>query len=140
KLSRWFEVLEDLAPITFIAGAAAMTFIDYNQIEEILRVLFVQTRPPFVFCESLINREINFAALDRIAVLNLRACVPELRKNFVFGVVDENVAVGQVKNFRSTMLACFVPPRVPELPANLKCHGRFARTRRHRQKDTGRPL
>src|SRR5207302_5330870 len=41
ELGSGAEVFEDLAPITFIPGAAAVTLIDDDQVEEVWCILFV---------------------------------------------------------------------------------------------------
>src|SRR5438132_11042571 len=97
-----------------------MAFVDDNQVEEILRVFFVQSRAIFVLRQSLIDGEIDLAALDRVAIFNLRARVAELREDFIFRIIDENVAVGEIKNFRAAMFTASIPTRVPEFPTNLK--------------------
>src|SRR5439155_6487768 len=76
------KVFENLTPITFVASTAAMTFIDDDEIEKVRRVFLVQTGAAFIFRERLINREINLAALNRIAVLDLCACIAELSEDF----------------------------------------------------------
>ncbi len=129
------EVFEDLAPIRIFAGAAAVTFIDDDQIEEVRRVLFIQAGSTFILCQRLIDREINLAALNSVSVFDLRAGVAELGEDFIFGIVNQNIAVRQVENFRTAMLAGSVPARIPKLPTDLKRNRRFPGARRHREQN-----
>ena len=103
------EVFENFAPVRFFPRAAAMTFIHDDQVEEVRRILFVKSGACSSFCQCLINREINLAALDRIPVLDLRAGVAELSKDFVLRIVDQDVAIGEIENFRAAMFAGSVP-------------------------------
>lgn len=54
------EIFQDLAPIAF----AAETFVDGDEIKEILGVVAVQAWPPFVLRDGLINCEVHLAAFD----------------------------------------------------------------------------
>ncbi len=65
-----------------------MTFIHDDQVKKVGRILLIETRAAFVFCERLVDREINLAAFDRVPVFNLRTCVAELSKDFVLRIVD----------------------------------------------------
>src|SRR5437899_1460956 len=112
-----------------------MTFIDDDQIEEVRCIFFVKSGAAFILCQRLIDCEINFAALDCVSVLNLRPRVAELGEDFVLWIVDQNVAIREIKNFRATMLTDSVPAGIPEFPANLKSNRRFAGTGRHRKKN-----
>ena len=112
-----------------------MTFIDDDQIEEVPRIFFVKSGAAFILCQRLIDREINLAALDRMSVLNLRACVTELGKDFVFRIVNQNVAIREIKNFRATVLTSSIAACAPKFPSNLKCDRRFADAGRHRKKN-----
>src|SRR5438552_2144964 len=117
ELSSWFEVFKNLAPVTLVARAAAMTFIDDDQVEKVRRVFFIQALAPFIFCQRLINRKIDFTTFYRLAIFDLRACIAELGEDFVLGIVDQNVAIREIQNLRTTMLTRCVPARVPKFPA-----------------------
>ena len=65
----------------------------------------------------------------------LKARSLKRRELVVFGVVDEDIAVGQRQDARTAIIAGAVPARRPELPTDLKRHDGFAATRRHRQKN-----
>ena len=99
------EVLEDLAPVALVAGAAAVALVDDDEVEEVGRVLAVEARPALVLGDGLVDGEVHLAALDRLAVLDLVARVAERREDLVLRVVDEDVAVGEVQDPRPAMLA-----------------------------------
>src|SRR5438874_5128256 len=85
--------------------------------------------------ERLINGEVNLAAFDRVAVLNLCARIAKLCKDFILRIIDENVAIGEVENFGTAMLTSLIPPSVPKLPADLKRNRRLTCSGRHRKKN-----
>src|SRR5438874_12500365 len=85
--------------------------------------------------ERLINGEVNLAAFDRVAVLNLCARIAKLCKDFILRIIDENIAIGEVENFGTAMLTSLIPPSVPKLPADLKCNRRLTCSGRHRKKN-----
>src|SRR5258706_5957784 len=99
-----------------------MTFVDDDQVEKIFGIFFVEPGAPLVFSEGLINREIKLAAFVDLAVLDLPAGVAEGRKHLIFGIVDQDITVGEKKNLRAAMLAGAVPTHVPELPTDLQSH------------------
>ncbi len=109
ELDRWFEVFEDHAPCTIIAGAAAMAFIDNDKIKKIRRVLFEQTGPALIFGQSLINGKIHLPAFDYFAGLDFVPRVAEGGKDTIFGLIHEYVTVGEVKYTGPPVLARPVP-------------------------------
>ena len=136
QLKGGLEVAQNLAPIAVVFGAAAMALVDDNQIEEILRIFFVKSGPVFVFGDRLVNREIHLAAFVDFAVLDLPAGVAESREHLVLGIVDQNIAVGEIENLRPAVLTRAVPAHVPELPADLESHRGLAGAGSHRQKNS----
>jgi hypothetical protein len=60
------------------------------------------------------------AALVDLAILDFPPCVAEWYEDLVFGVIDQDIPISQVKNLWPAVLACAVPSRAPELSANLK--------------------
>src|SRR5690348_10117147 len=89
----------------------------------------------FVLRQCLVNCKVHLAALDRIAIFDLCARITKLREYFVLWVVDENVAIREIKNLRASMFTGSIPSRIPKFPADLECDRRFAGTRCHRQKN-----
>src|SRR6266849_603150 len=96
-----------------------MALVDNDEVEEVLRVFAVEAGPTFVPGNCLVGCEIHLAAFHRFA-LDLVPGVLERREDLVLGVVNENVAVGEVQNPRPTVFTCPVPTGTPELPANLE--------------------
>ncbi len=84
--------------------------------------------------ESLIGAEINLAALNDFSVLDLRSRITERSEDLILGVIDQDVAVGEIEDLRATMFAGPVPTSVPKLPADLKRDGSLTGPGRHRQK------
>jgi hypothetical protein len=128
------EILQNFAPVAFIAGAAAVTLVHDDEIEEVLRVVAVEAGAPFVLGDGLINREVHLAALDGLPVY-LVARLSEGRKRLILRVVDEDIAIGQVENARAAMLACPVPQGIRKFPANLKRDDGLSSAGRKRQQN-----
>ena len=103
------EVFEDLPPGAVVPRAAAMTFVDDDEVEEVGRKVFEKPGATLVLGEGLIDGEIHFAAFDDFAGFDFVAGVAEGREGLVLRVVDENVAVGEVEDARPAMLAGAVP-------------------------------
>lgn len=77
QLEGRLEVLKDFPPVAVFAGATAMAFVHDDQVEEVRRELAVQPRPSLVAGNGLVNGEVNFPALHRLAILDLPAGVAE---------------------------------------------------------------
>ncbi len=92
------EIFEDFAPVRVFLGAAAMALVHDNEIEEIRREFFVQAGAVGIFGDGLVSGEIEFAAEDGDAALDLVARVAEGREDFVLGIVHQKIAIGQVQN------------------------------------------
>ena len=71
------EVLEDLAPVALVAGAAAVALVDDDQVEEVGREFPVQAGAALVLGDGLVDGEVHLAALDDLAGLDLAAGVAE---------------------------------------------------------------
>ena len=99
-----------------------MALINNDEIEEVARIFFIQPRPSFILREGLIDGEIHLASFVDLTILDLPARIAERSKDLVFWVIDENVAVSQIENLRTSVFAGAIPSCLPELPANLKRH------------------
>ena len=97
-LNGGFEVVEDRSPVARLARAAAMAFIDDDEVEEVGVVFLVESRTPFVLGDGLIGGEIHLPAFDRFAVFDFVAGVAERDERFNLGVVDKDVAIRQEEN------------------------------------------
>ena len=130
------EVLQDLAPVAFVPGAAAMALVHDDEVEEVAREFPDRARAG---CSSLrdglIGREIHLAALDRLA-LDLPARVAERREmscpsgrpRGCCGRRDTESAGGDAPRSGSSANS--------KLPADLKCDDRLAGAGGKRQEDT----
>ncbi len=116
-----------------------MTLVDDNQVEEIPWVVAVQTGSARIPGDSLVDGEIDLAALDGLA-LDLVAGIAEGGKGLVLGIVDQDVAIGEKENAGLAVRALPIPARVPELPADLEGHHCLTSTRRHGEQDAPRAL
>ena len=74
-------------------------------------ILFIKPGTVLVLGDRLINREIHLAAFDDLAVLDFPASVAKRGEHLVLGIVDQNVAVGEIENLRPAMFASPVPTR-----------------------------
>src|ERR1700731_3429180 len=67
ELESGLEILQDLAPVAFVARAASVALVNDDEVEKVSRVFAVQARPSLVFGEGLVNSKIHLAALDRLS-------------------------------------------------------------------------
>lgn len=125
------EVLQDFPPAAFVAGTAAMTLVDDDQVEEIGGIFPEQAETSFIFGDGLVDRKVHLPARADLAVFDFPAGLAEGREGLVLGIVDQDVTVCQVQNLRPPMLAGPVPAAVPELPGDLKPDLGLARARGH---------
>lgn len=102
-----------------------MAFVDNDKIKKIRREGLEQPNPSLVLGKSLIDREVHFAALHNLAAFDLVTGIAEGREDPVLGRINQDVAVGQIKDPRTPVLPGPVPTRRPQLPANLKSDGRL---------------
>ena len=133
------EPLQDLAPVAVVAGAAPMALVDDDEIEEVLRVLPIETRPTFVAGDALIGREVHIAALRSVTAAYLVACISEDAEVLRHRVVHEHVAVGEKEHLRPACGVPDVPAGGPELPGNLESDGGLPRSGAQRQQDALTP-
>src|SRR5271157_34800 len=133
------EVVQDLAPVAFIAGAAAVAFVNDNQVKKVVGKVTEKSRCVFAAGDGLVSGKIHFPALDGLA-FDLPAGVPKGRENVVLRIVHQDVAIRQVEDARAPIRAGAVPARVPEFPANLKSNDGLARARGESQQDARLPL
>jgi len=134
------EVLQDLAPVAFIAGAAAVALVHDDEVEEIRRIRLVKPGPALVFRNGLVDGEVHFTALVRLAVLDLPTGIAKGSEDLILGIVNQDVAVGQVENPGTPVFAETVPAAIPKLPADLKCNHGLAGAGRHGQQHPSIPL
>jgi hypothetical protein len=71
-----------------------VALVDNDEVEEVWGEFLEEPEPPLVLGEGLVDREIHFAALDRIAAFNLVASVSECREDFILRLIDEDIAIG----------------------------------------------
>ena len=92
---RW-KVFENLAPGGIIGGAAAVTFVDDDQVEEVRRELLVDVLPLFGAGRRLGRaRSRLHTTLSIWRLLDLGHRVAKMFEVVGLGLVDEDVAVGQ---------------------------------------------
>ena len=134
------EVFENLAPGARVAGAAAVTLVDDDEVEEVRRERLEQADAPLILGQRLIEGEIHLAALDDLAGLDLIAGIAEGREDAVLGLVHEDVAVGEVEDFGPPIRPGAVPAGTPELPADVEGHHGLARPCGHGEEEAPPPL
>ena len=133
------EPLQDLAPVAVVAGAAPMALVDDDEIEEVSRVLPIETRPALVAGDALIGREVHVAALRSVTAGDLVTRISEDAEVLRHRVVHEDVAVGEKEHLRPARGALGVPAGGPELPGNLERNGGLPRSGAQRQQDALAP-
>src|SRR5437016_13398546 len=116
-----------------------MALVHNDQVKEIAGVLMVQPWPPFILGDRLIDREVHLPSHRSDAVLDLASGVTEGGKDLVFRIVNEDVAIGEVENSWSAVIACSIPASLRQLPADLKGDQSLSGSGRHRQEDPTLP-
>ena len=109
-----------------------MALVHDDEVEEVGWKGPEQAGAPLVLGQRLVDPEVHLSALDHFARLDLVPRVAERREDPVLGLIDQDVAVGEVKNPGTTVFAGPVPASVPELPADLERDRGLSRTGRHR--------
>src|SRR5258708_33170333 len=104
-----------------------MTFIDNNEIEEIGGKLPEETFAVGIFCNCLIDGEVDVSCLTNLAFGNFEPRVAEWREIFSHWIIDQYTSIGQVQYFGLTEITAPVPSGAPQLPTDLKGDLRFAR-------------
>src|SRR5206468_2049540 len=108
------EVLQDLAPVALVLRAAPVALVHDDQVEEVARILLIQTRPPFIPRDGLVSGEVHLAAVDRLAVLDLVARVGEQSEILVLRVVDQDIPVRQEEDAWVPIASGGIPAAAPE--------------------------
>ena len=140
------EIVQDVAPSALIIRAAAMAFVNDDEVEEVRRVIAeVGRRLPVLLRpahERLKDREEDAAVLRHAALLaDVRRIDPHQRilgecGEGVVGLVRENVPIREEQDARAARrLAAQVPPAVEKFPSKLERDERLARARRQREQD-----
>lgn len=103
------EVIEDHAPRAVFAGTASVALVHNDQVEEIGWELAEEPFAAFVLGHGLIDAEIHLPTMDNLAILDLVAGIAKGGKDSVFRLVDQDIAVGKVKNAWLMMDSSKVP-------------------------------
>src|SRR5262245_50607376 len=98
-------------------------------------IFLIKTRPMFVFCDGLVNREVHFPAFVNLAVFNFPTRISESCKHLILRVIDQDISVGKVKNLGSPVFSSPIPTHTPKLPADLERHCGFSRAGGHCKQD-----
>ena len=89
------EVIEDFAPGRVFGGAAAMAFVDHDEVKEVGRELLVDVFLFFVAGDRLIEREVNLERLVGLPVGDFGHRRAERLEVVGARLVDEDVAVSE---------------------------------------------
>src|SRR5205823_4393899 len=135
ELIRRLEVVENLSPGALVLGTPPVALIDDDQVKEVRGILLVQTWPSFVLGDRLIDREVDVSPIVDDAILDLEAGFIKRSKVLVLGVVDEDIPIGKIENFRTAVGARPIPASIPELPADLEGDESFARSGGHGEEE-----
>src|SRR5262249_48967222 len=115
-------------------GATTVALINDDQVKKVFGIFLIKTRPMFVFCYGLINREVHFPAFVNLAVFNLPTRIPEGCKHLILRIVDQDVPISEVKNLGSAVFSRAIPTYTPELPADLEGNCGFSGASGHCEK------
>ena len=127
------EVVEHRPPGGILGGAAAVAFVDDDEVEEIRAELAVDV-PFFLGAgDGLVEREVDLVGLVDRAVLDLGHRAGEGLEVVALGLVDEDVAVGEEED-------AAVGVRLPEAPDDLEGGVGLAGAGRHDEQDAVLPL
>ena len=154
ELHRRREVVEDAAPVAFVVRTAAMALVNDDEIEKVRRIFAEVGRGHTVLGRARHKRLED--GEEQAGILRHRALFADVlrlhphervvgkrgkRREIIMGLRRERVAVGQEKDARAPRrLARLlplreIPPRLKELPRDLKRDGRFSRARRQREQN-----
>lgn len=123
------EVFEDFTPGGILGGAAAVAFVDHDQVEEVAGELLVDVHLFFGTGDGLIERQVDFVGGIDLAFGDFGHRLAEGLEVVVFGLVDQDVAVGQKQD-------AFLLFRFPQPPDDLEGGVCLAGARSHHQQDT----
>ena len=122
------EIFENFAPGGIGAGAATVAFVDDDEVEEVGRELFVDVAFFFGAGDALVKRQVDFVGFFDGAAVDFDHGVAEVAEVVVFGLVDENVTVGQEED-------TFGAAAAPESPHDLEGGVGFAGAGGHDEED-----
>src|SRR5258705_7288843 len=118
-----------------------MALVHNDEIKEVGREFFVEAGAALVLGDGLVRGEVEFAAEDDFAAFDLVPGVAEGGEGFVFGIIYEEVAVGEVEDMRfAGRIAFGIPLGGPELPADVEGDNSLVSARGHRQQHAALPL
>ena len=127
------EVVEHGVPCGIGIGAAAMTFINDDEVKEISRKLPVYLLPFFCPGDRLIQRQIDFVVLLDLTVGDLVHRFTERGEILLHGLINKNVPIGQ----KEDALPGFGLPKTPDDLESSVC---FAGSCGHHEQDALLPL
>ncbi len=135
ELIRRLKIFKDLPPVALIAGASPVTLIDDDEVKESRVILAVKSRAALILGDRLVDGEVHLPALVGFPVFDLPPGIAEGGEDLILGIIDKNIAIGEIKDFRTSVLTGPVPARRPEFPANMKRDVRLACPGGHGEKN-----
>ena len=127
------EVVQHLAPGRVGIGAAAVTLVHDDQVEEVGRKLAIDILPILRPRDALVEGEVDFVGFVHLALDDFGHLVAEEAEVVGHGLVDQDVPIGQVEDASR-------PLRPPQPPDDLKRGVGLAGAGRHHQQDASLPL
>jgi len=91
----------------------AVALIDNDEVEEVVREFFEQPKVTFVFGQRLVDCEIHLATFDNLPAFEFVPGITEGGEDTVLRLINENVAVGQIRadqSFSKSGIATTVLP------------------------------
>ena len=117
-----------------------MALVHDDQVEEVGRILSVKPRTAFILGNRLVDGKIHLPPVaDLASWLSWMRALSKGCEILVLRIVDEDVAIRQIKDFGPTWFSPAVPQGVPQLPANLKGNHSLAGAGRHRDQNPSLP-
>src|SRR5665213_629471 len=147
ELHRRREVLEYAAPVTLVVGAASVTLINDDEVEEVgwiltevrrwrTVVIRFPTHERLKDCEEQATVLRDLSLLRDVGRVDAHECVLGESGERVVSLIGEDVSVGQKENARSAFrFSAQVPPTIEELPRNLESNECLAGACREREKN-----
>ena len=127
------KYVQHLAPGRVGIGAAAVTLVHDDQVEEVGRKLAIDILPFLRPRDSLVEGEVNFVGFVHLALDDFGHFVAEEAEIVGHRLVDQDVPVGQVEDAAR-------PLRPPQPPDDLKRGVGLPGAGRHHQQDAALPL
>ena len=109
-----------------------MALVHDDEVEEVGGKGPEEPHAALVLGERLVDAEIHLPALDNLARFDLAPRIAEFGEEAVLRLVDEDVAVGEVEDPGTAMVARPIPAAGPQLPADLERHRGLPGAGRHR--------